>query len=261
MAGMAAEYRWNLTDLARGYDAAAEHVHPHYLEIQDAILELLSPSLQGGGLVVDAGGGSGRLAERLLSRSPRCRVALLDQSEPFLGLAERRLEKFPGRFDLQLCRLQDDWTGLLTEAPAAIVSMSAVHHLDPAEKRSFYRRCHDVLRPGGWCINGDEVRAGDDEAYLRQVTEWSQHMDRVMAAGLVSEPMCAALRGWQQRNVAGFGGPRQSGDDCHETAEAQLGYLRDAGFAEAFVPWQRGMWAVLCATKPPFRGAKGDNQV
>ena len=36
-----AEYRWNVTEFAAGYDAAAEHVHPYYLKIQDTILDLL----------------------------------------------------------------------------------------------------------------------------------------------------------------------------------------------------------------------------
>ena len=34
-------YRWNITEFASGYDAAAEIVHPRYVEIQDEILRLL----------------------------------------------------------------------------------------------------------------------------------------------------------------------------------------------------------------------------
>ncbi len=36
-----AEYRWNVTGIAAGYDAAATHIHPHYNEIQEKILHLL----------------------------------------------------------------------------------------------------------------------------------------------------------------------------------------------------------------------------
>ena len=38
-------YRWNTSDFAAGYDAAAQIIHPHYLAIQDAILDLLTPIL------------------------------------------------------------------------------------------------------------------------------------------------------------------------------------------------------------------------
>ena len=34
-------YRWDITDAAAGDDQAAEHIHPHYLEIQDVILAAL----------------------------------------------------------------------------------------------------------------------------------------------------------------------------------------------------------------------------
>src|SRR6266481_5650545 len=87
-------YRWNTSDFAVGYDAAADVIHPHYLAIQDAILGLLPGELAGGGLVVDLGGGSGRLVERILERWPLAKAIVLDQSEPFLALAERRLARF-----------------------------------------------------------------------------------------------------------------------------------------------------------------------
>ncbi len=58
------KYRWNTDEAARAYDAAAEHIHPHYLEIQDEILQRLGQQRAATPLVVDAGGGSGRLMER-----------------------------------------------------------------------------------------------------------------------------------------------------------------------------------------------------
>ena len=63
------------------------------------------------------------------------------------------------------------------------------------------------------------------------------------------EAMCQALRGWEERNIAGFGQPRSSGDDCHETIQVQCGYLTDAGFSCVTVPWKKGMWAIFRAVK------------
>src|SRR5262245_59867547 len=104
-------YRWNTSDFATGYDAAAETIHPHYLEIQDQILRLLSavtcllspvPSR-----IIALGGGSGRLMERILDRWPQAHGIIIDQSEPFLALAERRLTRFGPRATCVLSRLQD----------------------------------------------------------------------------------------------------------------------------------------------------------
>ncbi len=70
-----------------------------------------------------------------------------------------------------------------------------------------------------------------------------------IASGNIPPGIHAALRGWTERNVTRFGEPKQSGDDCHETAAAQLGYLRQAGFAETKVLWHKKLWALLSATK------------
>ena len=242
-----AQYRWNVTETAAGYDAAATHIHPHYNEIQEKILQLLE-FVGSDFLLVDAGGGSGRFVEKFLHRFPGTRAVLIDQSESFLALADTRLQEFGHRAVCHLARLQDDWFGIVDE-PAAIVSMSAIHHLDPDEKRQFYNRSYSVLAPGGLLLNGDEVRPADGAAYLEQCKTWVAHMHNVMREGLVPEPMCDALRQWEERNVGQFGKPHSSGDDCHEAVEVQCGYLAASGFASVDVPWQKDLWAVLRAVK------------
>lgn len=243
------EYRWNVAELAAGYDAAAPHIHPHYFEIQNVILNHLAREPRHNQSVVDIGGGSGRLVERILEREPRGRARIVDQSSAFLALAERRLARFGDRCTLQTARLQEHWDVELAEPPTAIVSMSAIHHLDPMEKQQLYRRCHDRLAPGGIFMNGDEVRPPDDSQYLACCRAWSVHMRNLAEAQLVSEPMRQALMQWEVRNVHHFGTPRVSGDDCHETIAVQLDYLRTAGFAKVSVVWERAMWGVLYARR------------
>jgi SAM-dependent methyltransferase len=238
-------YRWNTSDFAIGYDAAADAIHPYYQAIQGEILDLLPAALAAGGTVVDLGGGSGRLMERILDRWPRATGVVLDQSEPFLALAERRLARFGTRATCIQARLQDDWPALLPGRSIALVSMSAIHHLEPAEKQTLYHQCHEVLLPGGVLLNGDEVRAPDDAAYLAQVTAWADHMRRGMADGSIGPLFHDALHKWIDRNVTRFGQPKHSGDDCHETIEAQLAYFRAAGFTTADRPWHEAMWAVM----------------
>jgi cyclopropane fatty-acyl-phospholipid synthase-like methyltransferase len=243
-------FRWKTSDFAVGYDSAADVVHPQYIAIQDEILrqlELAAAQRSGDwpAIVVDLGGGSGRLMERLLDRWPQAKGFVIDMSEPFLALAERRLARFGERARCIFCRLQDDWPGQVGQAASAIVSMSAIHHLEPAEKQSVYRRCHDALAANGVLVNGDEVRPADDDAYLAELTNWAEHMRRSMQSGAIPQLFHPALEGWIERNVQRFGEPKHSGDDCHETIDVQLRYLQDAGFAAAECPWQRDLWAVL----------------
>ena len=237
-------YRWNTTAFAEGYDQAAEVIHPHYLEIQDAILSLLPSGLQAGGLVVDLGGGSGRLVERILDRWP-VNAIILDQSEPFLALAERRLARFGNRATCTLARLQDRWIDKLPALASAIISMSAIHHLDPAEKQRLYRQCCESLSTGGILLNGDEVRAEDDDAYRAALWAWSGHMRFAMSGGTLPGSIHPALESWIDRNVTRFGEAKHSGDDCHETIAAQLAYFRQTGLSAVDCPWQQALWAVL----------------
>ena len=199
--------------------------------------------------VVDAGGGSGRLMERILTSYPAARGWVIDQSEAFLGIAQNRLARFGQRCKLRQMRLQDDWTAAVKEPVHAIVSMSAIHHLDAGEKRACYCRVFRTLTQGGIFINGDEVRPCDDAAYLSQLRGWANHMRQLIVTQRVPDAMHEAMNGWIQRNVDGFGQPKKSGDDCHETIDAQLGYLADAGFSSVDILWERDLWSVFCGRK------------
>jgi tRNA (cmo5U34)-methyltransferase len=243
------EYRWNVSEFASGFDAAAEFINPFYIELQDRILGMLPFATNADFLLVDAGGGSGRFVARLLTQCPAAHAVIVDQSGAFLALAERRLDAFGARAGYRQARLQDDWTSSLPRAPAAIVSMSAIHHLEPAEKNDLVRRCFQALEPGGVFINADEVRPVDDADYLGRCQAWVAHKKRAMQAGVIPASMQPALRQWEERNVLRFGQPRRSGDDCHETVEAQLAYLAAAGFTRVECPWQQEMWAVLFGEK------------
>ena len=117
------------------------------------------------------------------------------------------------------------------------------------EKQALYRRCFDLLAPGGVFANGDEIRDADDVHYRGALTKWAAHMQDLADAGRVSAPMAETLLGWRKRNVERFDAPRVSGDDCHETIDVQLGYLRDAGFEQVRATWQKQMWAVMVGGK------------
>lgn len=246
---MTQPYRWNIAGHAAGYDAAAEVIHPYYVEIQEKILDQIARPRDAEFLLVDLGGGSGRLAEKFLTRFPRATAVVVDQSEPFLEIAAARMAPFEGRGTCLRVRLQDDWVAQLGEPPTAIVSMSAIHHLAPEEKRALYERAYQALVPLGIFLNGDECRDADDAKYRTRLEQWADHLHRIVDDGRVSDVMRPMFEKWKERNVAQFDVPRTSGDDCHETVEAQLAYLCDCGFRSVGAPWRKDMWAVLEAVK------------
>lgn len=261
MTNTSTSYRWNSSEAAEAYDRAAPVIHPCYEVVQDEILKLLQFGGEEPFELVDLGGGSGRLAERVLERFAGARVTVVDQSAPFLALAERRLARFAPRAAIVECRLQD-WP---TRGPASqrsedrvserrghvdvIVSTSAIHHLEPAEKRALYRACFDALAPGGMFINGDEFRPAEDAAFLALLEKWSAHMRGAIADGSIPESFGNMVEQWHDRNVGRFGEPKKSGDDCLETLAVQVGYLRDIGFHDVECTWSAKLWGVLVGRK------------
>ncbi len=248
------EYRWNTSPFAEGYDAAAPQIHPYYMAVQDRIVELLvafhtSKNSVDPDHIVDLGGGSGRLLERILIAIPVATATIVDQSEAFLAIAERRLSPFKDRLTYVVSRLQEDWPAKLSTQPTAIVSTSAIHHLDPAEKKSLYQKVCSSLAPGGLFLNGDEVRPKDEAEYQATMQRWADFMRAGIASGAIPAGFHPAALGWIERNVTRFGEPKKSGDDCHETAETQLAYFRAGGFATADAPWQQELWCILRGQK------------
>jgi SAM-dependent methyltransferase len=238
-------YRWNTSAAAEAFDAGAPAIHPFYVEVQDEILSLLARDGVDPKCVVDLGGGSGRLLERVLERFVRARTVLVDQSAAFLAIAERRLARFGDRVTLMEKRLQDDWAAALPTTPDALVSMSAIHHLEPLEKQSLYARCYDALAPNGLFLNGDELRPESDAEYLAMMEWWSERKDVDTSEGRIPESFRPVFEAWYDRNIRRFGEPKTSGDDCHETAAVQEEYLRAAGFRDVHIAWSEQLWGVL----------------
>jgi tRNA (cmo5U34)-methyltransferase len=249
MSHSTATYRWNTSDAAAAYDAAAPVIHPYYQIVQNHIVGSLPFARDDKFLLVDLGGGSGRLVERLLDHFEQASAILIDQSAAFLALAERRLLRFGRRITLVERQLQGDWPRSLPAAPQAIVSTSAIHHLDPVEKIELYSRINKALTAGGVFINGDEYRPESDADYRDCLERWSKHMRAALAGGRIPSSFQQTLDDWHDRNIRNFGAPKHSGDDCVETLAAQRDNLDSAGFQSTDTIWNEQLWGVLRAPK------------
>jgi tRNA (cmo5U34)-methyltransferase len=249
MTQSAAPYRWNTSAAAKSYDRAAPAIHPYYTDVQDQILAALPFAHDDEFLLVDLGGGSGRFVERFLDRFPNASGVVVDRSEPFLAIAEHRLVRFGRRAKIVQLMLQADWPNKLPAAPQAIVSMSAIHHLLPAEKRDLFARIYKVLAPGGVFVNGDEYRPESDAEFRALLQRWSSHMQSGIHEGRIPADFQPIYDHWHNRNLVQFGAPKASGDDCQETVDAQRQYLSAAGFTVTQVSWNEQLWGVLTTKK------------
>jgi tRNA (cmo5U34)-methyltransferase len=160
---------------------------------------------------VNIGAGHGPFDEMVLDRFPGARAVLLDGSAAMLQHARKRLERFGDRASfVQADFGVDTWASALEKGSIdAAVSCIAIHNLREAPLiRRVYRDIYTLLRDdGGLFLNFDYVRMPSQK--LQPLAAWT-----------AADPEAGFMTG---------GG----GDHLPGTADEQVGWLREAGFAPA----------------------------
>lgn len=177
-----------------------------------------------GNRILDLGAGTGLLSARVAAAYPAAELVLVDGSRAMLEQARLALG---GRPELCLADLRDP---LPAGTFDAVVSALAIHHIDHADKRDLFDRVGVALAPGGVFVNAEQV-AGLRPWLDGHYRAW--HRETSAALGTTVEQWSAAER-------------RMELDRC-ATAEAQLGWLRDAGFTDVVCPFEDHCFAVLFA--------------
>lgn len=163
--------------------------------------------------VIDVGAGPGVYLDRFLRAFPDARGTWTDSSEAMLELGRNELAEFGDRVEFKLVDAEKlDEAGL--EPAQVIVTSRALHHFAPDSLAATYKAIHDLLTPGGFVFNLDHVGApGDWEPVYRRVRK--------------------QVLGERKSKLA----PHRHDYPLVSTA-VQLGWLRDAGFADPDVPWR-----------------------
>jgi tRNA (cmo5U34)-methyltransferase len=213
---------------AAGYDALRRRLVPDYDGFYGAVVEALARATAGDvRRVLDLGAGTGLLSAVVADGFPKAEIELLDASEPMLAQAQRRLG------DVVSAVHVSDMSAQLPAGPFdAVVSALAIHHLEHADQRALMGRIHDVLRPGGVFANAEQVDAPTPELTALYAQRWAED--------------CRAL-GATEAEIDGAR-ERMRHDRCTDV-EAQLAWLRDAGFPTADCTYKSWRFAVLIAQK------------
>jgi tRNA (cmo5U34)-methyltransferase len=207
------------------YDAERAKLIPCY----EAFYRRTTDLIPGGAeKILDLGAGTGLLASFVRSWYPEAHIHLMDVSAPMLDRARARLSA-----DKNVSFEVADYSNAeLGEGYDAVVSALSIHHLDDAAKRRLFGRIHAALRPGGAFINAEQVSGPTpalDEVYRRL---WLQ---QVREAGASPDQIADSLY-------------RQQDDRC-ASVEAQLAWMREAGFADADCWFKDNRFAVLAGTR------------
>ena len=239
--------------MAEIYDRMCQTLVPKYDFLQEEMLDTVKLS-NPAPVVVDLGGGSGILLEKVLARYPQARCVWIDFSEDFLAVAKQRLAHFDGRVAYIVSPLEATWESQLEGKADLVMSMSAIHHLTSEEKQQLYQRIFDVLKPGGWFFNIDEMKTVYHDAYVTNMHRWVNYVEQARESVATEElPYYEKWKGhfdnWKIRNVDNVDVPKVKGDDIHQNFVVQLTWLKESGFVNVDVYVKYHLWCIIGGQK------------
>jgi len=164
------ENRWLTEEHARDWLARQSESGERPPEQFDLLARLLPFEESAEIAFADLGAGHGTLAEVLLDRFPRSRALCLDVNPAMMEAGRARLARFGDRARFAEMDLGGAWPAEASGPFDAVVSSRAIHHLGDGGKRALFAGILARLRPGGWLLNFDYVRAPSDtlrDVYVR----------------------------------------------------------------------------------------------
>ncbi len=212
------------------YDVEIRRFVPGYDTMMDEVVGALREHLpMGPARVIDLGGGTGALSDRVLGALPDVQIMLLDADAEMLAKAAARLEARADRVQL----MHGSFAEPLPHVHAAIASLSLHHVHDRNDKCAVYRNIYESLRPGGVLINAD--------ASMPEATSLSSPLRRRWAEHLVAhgDTEAQAFERFAQWAV----------EDRYFGIDEEIEMMREAGFSEIDVRWRFGPTTVILGRK------------
>jgi tRNA (cmo5U34)-methyltransferase len=210
------------------YDALRRRLIPPYDRFYGTAVSSLGLATRPVARVLDLGAGTGLLSAHVAAGVPGVRLTLVDGAEEMLARAPAVVG------DALEATVVGDLRDPLPAGPwDAVVSGLAIHHLADDDKRALSARVFDALEPGGVFVNAEQVLGPTDRL---EAAQHALHEADARAAGATDAE-------WEATLV------RMSHDRC-APVEAQLGWLREAGFTDVDAPFRDHRFAVLVGRRP-----------
>jgi len=205
---------------------------------RDLMAELLPFAASEPFTFVDLGAGTGAAARTILDHFDRAHAILADFSPQMMAQGAAELTPYAGRYtyvEFDLTRA-GDWPAQIPAPVDAVISSLCVHHLNDERKQALFAEIFARLAPGGWYLNYDPVTPPDavaGEAWLR--------------AGDRRDPSAAHKRAHRT--------PEEQFRYVNHVRymiplDAQVGYLRAAGFDGVDVYWKELDYVIYGGRRP-----------
>ena len=228
---------WQSAEGVGAWTAEAEAQERKRVVHRRFMASLLPFGEQQGFTFLDLGAGTGAASRAVLSEFPRATAVLADFSNEMMAEGEGSLASFKGRYRyVEFDMLSSDWPAEVPVPLDAVVSALSIHHLPDARKRTIFGEIRQRLRPNGWYINYDPVRAPDPslEAIWERVNDVYDPEGPYNRANRTPQELA------RYENHVRYMIP----------LAPQLEWLREAGFTNIDVFWKRLDWVIYGGSNP-----------
>lgn len=226
--GVSKHLRIDLAD----YDSQIRTFIPSYQSMVAVAGEAVCLVERSAPTIVDLGVGTGALSVAALETRPDAEVYGIDSDPGMLKAAEARLAGYP-----RVKLLEADFLEADLPPCDAIVACLSLHHIRrQKEKRDFYLKCRNVLRPPGVLVSADCFPGAEPALAAEHREEWVTHLSRSYSRTEAE----AHLASWAE-------------EDVYFPLETELNWLREAGFMPE-VLWRESGFAVIAAFAPGEKG-------
>jgi SAM-dependent methyltransferase len=228
---------WKSEEVVKAFAGQAEQRERERAEQLTFVARLLPFAPDATFTFLDLGAGTGAASRALLAEYPHATALLADFSLQMMAEGKTQMAPYEGRYRyVEMDMTSGQWPAEVPSTLDAVVSALSIHHLPDARKRSIFREIRAHLRPDGWYINYDPIRAPDER--LEQV--WTRVNDRY-------DPQAP----WKRANRSPLEQARWENHVRYMIPLApQLEWLREAGFEDVDVFWKRLDWVIYGGRNP-----------
>lgn len=216
---------------AKEFDKTILKLIPMYSEMINSMISAIPFEISDKFKVLDLGCGTGNVTKAVKERFPMSKISCIDIAENMIQMAKIKLE---GYSDIEY--YTEDFSEFnFKGAYDVVVSSLALHHIRTDEnKKKFYSRIYDVLKPGGLFLNSDSVLGSNESLNMIYRKKWIDFM-------LQNVPEEEIKEKWL---------PTEMEEDFPAPLTNHLKWLGETRFESIDVVWKYYGYAVYCGTRP-----------
>jgi len=211
------------------YDILIRKLIPRYEEMHQTVLNQLNFSDKSRIRILDLGIGTGETALRILEKFSYSFIDGFDISKKMIEQAKIRLKDKLGRvtfFEKDISELN------ILAKYDAVISVLCIHHLNPQQKQELFYKIFNCLNKSGIFIIADIIKFDSVKETKKQEEIWKTFLISNLG-----------------KNDGNFWFENYKQEDLPDSVNAQISWLKNAGFNETGILFENMNYAVFYGKK------------